>query len=474
MKKLKIYVLLFIFIIDVQKTFADEKQHFSAYSCNLPNSTKQHVVSKTKKIKSKKELEKKDKEPKRRAKPAPFDAIFPSPEYLGPTIGVPNTDPIYPLTKAFWKTYPCLKSNDIRVYGWINPSLNFSSSTDSNTPAGYNLVPNTPELQQLVLRIQRTPDTVQTTHVDYGFCLTNLFGIDYRYTTAQGIFSQQLLNHNNLYGYDPVEAYWQIYYPCIAQGMLVTVGRYLSPPDIESTLAPSNYLFTHSLMNAYDANTQTGINAAIKFDDQWTLLLGIFASDDMTPWAQGAYPTGQALVRWVSCSNNDSIWAGVTSFNGGKFKGHHDNLQEFNATWTHRFNKCFFTSTEIYYMYQYDGRLGGTCNFGPVRSFGGGGGCGKLIPGFSSEFGAVNFLEYKVSKKDFLSLRTDYLNDHDGERTGFKTQYMSYTFGLTHQFTDLIEMRPELRYEFAFRDKPYDNGTRKNQASINVDAIIRF
>lgn len=368
-----------------------------------------------------------------------------------------------------------LKDNDIRIYGWVNPSFNFSTSKNSNVPLSYNIVPNQFELDQLVLRIERSPNTVQTDHVDWGFRVSNIFGIDYRYTTAQGIFSNQLLQHNNLYGYDPVEAYGQIYFPSIAEGMVLTMGRYISPPDIEAQLAPQNYLFTHSVMFTYDAYTQTGVNSAIKLNNQWTVLLGVHAGDDVAPWATGAHiPTAQAMLRWVSGSNNDSLWGGMDSFNGGKFKGDHDNLQEFNLTWTHRFNPSFFTATETYYMYQYDSPLGGTCNFGPVASYGGGGGCGAIIPGFSSEFGAVNYTELKVSDKDFISYRTDYLNDFDGERTGFATAYMSFTLGLTHQFTSLIEIRPEVRYEFAFDKTPYDNGAKKDQATFNIDAIFRF
>lgn len=461
-KKLLLHALLYIFLISsATPIFADQSPE---------NSKDTATQSNQKKSKSKK----KDEEPKRCALPVPFDSIFPSTEYLGPTLGVPNTDPIYPLTKNLWKDYPWLKNNDIRISGWINPSGNLSTSNNSNTPESYNLVPNSVQLQQLVLKIQRTPDTVQRDHVDYGFCLTNLFGVDYRYTTAQGILSQQLLQHNNLYGYDPVEAYGQIYYPGVAEGMVVTMGRFLSPPDIESALAPYNYLFTHSLMNTYDAFTLTGVNAAIKLTNQWTVMLGLHSGTDMSPWAQGAYPSALALLRWVSNSNNDSIWAGVTAFNGAKYKGNHDNLQQFNATWTHRFNQCFFTSTELYYTYQYDANMGGNCNFGPVRSFGGGGGCGELIPGYSATVGAVNYLELKVSQKDFVSFRTDYLNDQYGQRTGFKTQYMGYTLGLNHQFSSVFQMRPEVRYEFAFNATPYNNGERKNQTTFNIDAILRF
>lgn len=414
-------------------------------------------------------------EPARRAKPAPFDSIFPLTEYLGPTIGVPNTDPIYPLTNEVWSIHPLLKDNDIRIYGWVNPSFNFSSSQDSNAPLSYSIVPNQFELDQLVLRIERIPDTVQTDHVDWGFRFTNLFGIDYRFTTSQGYLSDQLLQHNNLYGYDPLEAYGQIYIPNIAQGTVLTFGRYISPPDIEAQLAPQNFLFTHSLMFTVDCYTQTGINAAIKLNDTWTLLLGVHSGDDVAPWASGVnFPTLLAMIRWVSNDNNDSIWAGADSFNGRRFKGNHDNLQEFNFTWTHRFNPGFFTSTETYYMFQYDGRLGGTCNFGPIEPYGGGGGCGPIIPGYSSELGIVNYTELKVSEKDFLSFRTDFLDDFQGERTGFATAYMSGTIGLTHQFNNYFEVRPEIRYESAFSKMPYDNGRSQNQGTFNVDAIFRF
>lgn len=411
----------------------------------------------------------------RRAKPAPFDAIFPGTEYLGPTIGVPNTDPVFPLTKWLWNDLPKLEEHDIRVYGWINPSVNASTSKNSNVPLSYTIVPNHIELDQLVLRLERVPDTVQTSEADWGFRLSNVYGIDYRYTTAQGYFSGQLLEHNNLYGYDPVEAYGQLYFPSVAEGMVVTLGRYISPPDIEAQLAPQNTLVTHSLMFTFDTYTQTGVNAAIKFNDTWTVELGLHSGNDVAPWTNAAsIPTLLALVRWVSPDNNDSLWGGVNSLNWGKFKGNHTNLQQYNLTWSHRFTENFFTETEAYYIDQLDAAQGGTCNFGPVKSFGGGGGCGAILPGYSSSIGAVNYIEYKIQEKNFITFRTDYLDDPRGQLTGFETSYMSWTLGLTHVLTSLISIRPEVRYETAFDATPYDNGTRKNQALFIVDAIVRF
>ena len=414
-------------------------------------------------------------DPTRRAKPAPYDSIFPSTEYLGPTIGVPNTDPIFPLTKFLWKEIPKLEEKNIRVYGWVNPSYNASTSKNSNVPLSYTIVPNHIELEQLILRLERVPDTVQTTHMDWGFRLSNLYGIDYRYTTSQGYFSNQLLANNDLNGYDPVEAYWQWYFPSVAQGMVLTIGRYISPPDIEAQLSPQNFLVTHSLMFTFDAYTQTGVNAAIKFNDTWSVQVGLSSGNDVATWTDAASTsTPLALVRWVSSDNNDSLWGGINSLNGGKFKGNHTNLQQFNLTWSHRFTETFYTETEVYYIYQHDAAMGGTCNFGPVKSFGGGGGCGATIPGYSHSVGVVNYIEYKIKDKSYMSFRTDYLDDPEGQFSGFKTSYMSWTLGLTHFFTDLVEVRPEVRYETAFNATPYDNGTKKSQTLFIIDAIVRF
>src|SRR5260370_32918294 len=120
-------------------------------------------------------------ESSRRALPAPLDGIFPGSDYLGPTplIGVPDTDPVYPLTKAVWAIAPPLKDARIKVYGWINPGISVSTSNKSNIPESYAIVPNRLELDPGVLRIDRLPDTVQTGHLGLGLRLTPLYGLDY-------------------------------------------------------------------------------------------------------------------------------------------------------------------------------------------------------------------------------------------------------------------------------------------------------
>ena len=199
-------------------------------------------------------------EPKRLGLPAPLDSPpFPSGDWpLGGSqlIGVPDTA-VGPLMKWIYDgpNGQAWKDSRIKLYGWGEIGANASTSTQSLAPAGYPIRPNRIELDQFVIRVERLPDTAQKDHVDWGFNVTSVYGLDYRFTVMKGIFSNQLLNHNHTYGYDLPTFYGELYFPQIAQGMNVRVGRYLSVPDIETQMAPGNYLYTHSLLYIFDPFT---------------------------------------------------------------------------------------------------------------------------------------------------------------------------------------------------------------------------
>jgi hypothetical protein len=410
-----------------------------------------------------------------RALPSPLPSPpFPGSDWTGsPIIGEPADAPDYPLQKALGM------ANDksrIKIYGWVNPSFNFSSSKNSNVPMSYAVVPNHFELDQAVLRIERQPNTVQTDHVDWGFRLTSVYGIDYRYTTSKGWFSDQLLKHNNLYGYDPVEAYGLLYIPHVAQGLVIKVGRFISPPDIEAQLAPDNYLFSHSLMFTVDPYTFTGAQATFKLSTTVQLELGVHAGNDMAPWTNSAQLNGQALIRWTAKNNNNSLWGGLNSIGSGEFKNEHDDLQQAVVTWGHRFSSRVHMMTEFYYMWQKDAAVAGTAVDGPPASYFTNVGLGTIIPGISSSVGAVNYFQILLSGKNYISIRNDLLNDPQGQRTGFATLYTSHTIGYVQYLTKLIYIRPEIRYEKAYANgvTPYDDGTKKDQKTASIDLIVRF
>ncbi len=460
---------------------------------------------------------------------APMDPIFPNADFGGPLIGA-NVDPAgFPFEKAFAQSSDLgkiLDKNGVRVYGWINAGAEESNSSAINTyPISYNPVANRIELDQAVVRLERDPDTVQQDHADYGFRISNVYGVDYRWTSAQGYQSGQLLEKNLLNGYDDPEVFGMLYEPHMFKGgSVIQLGRIISVPDIEAQLAPQNYLYTHSVFFDFDSYTATGLIVWSKLSPMFTLDYGITFGDDVAPGsAVQRFPTGQLFVKYTTKANKDDILAGFDAYNNKPFTYYvagassqtaaqcasyqktvqyalpngdiqtgipagtclygHDNLQQANLTWYHIFSKSFHNAFETYYLTTINAPEGGTISNGPLQ-YSAGGGPGSLIHGKAIALGFVDYLEKKVAPTDFVSFRTDYLNDPQGWRSGYKTSYGSVTLGLTHHFSPLTWIRPELRIEknFAKGVNAYDNlegasdfaGSKDYQRTLGVDLIQWF
>jgi len=427
-------------------------------------------------------------EPKRRALPAPFlSPPFPNAEYQGyPLVGVPVDTTEWPLMKMLQGTGPgdLLNAERIRIYGWINVSGNLSTCKNSNTPDSYWIVPNSVQMDQTVIRAERQLDSVQTDHVDWGFRSAVLLGTDYRYMVAGGWWpgDTESLKHNLLYGEDFTEQYFEFYYPWLAQGLILRVGRWIACPDIETQFAPDCYLGTHSILFTFDTYTQTGVMATVMLNKQWTVQACINAGNDMAPWYQGATPCGMFGVRWVSKDNNDSIYAVLNQIDNALFRrfdldgqpAGHDNFNYFVMTWQHKFNERIHTKEEAYYMWQRGAVLGGTPSIGPLQPYGGGGGIGADIPGMSRTYGTVNYTMFLLSKRDFITVRNEVWRDEEGERSGFPGTYTSHTIGLTHNFTPELQIRPEIGYYRNWTMPAFDLGTRKGMLLGGVDVTLRF
>jgi hypothetical protein len=421
----------------------------------------------------------------RRALPAPFPSPpFPSGDWQGfPMIGVPPSDTVYPLMKAIYGAPggDAIKDSRIKMYGWVTASGNWSTATNSNTVTSYWVDPNRLVLDQALLRVEREVDSAQTDHLDWGFRSTGFYGIDYRYTMAGGWGSDQLLVHNLLYGFDPTEQYVTLYVPWVAQGMIITVGRWIATPDIEVQFAPDNYMGTHSLLFTVDVYTETGVMASFMLNKQWMVQAAIHAGADMAPWYEGAMPTGMFGVRWVSCDNKDSVYTVLNAINNAEFRyfdvdgvpaGHH-NYNIINSTWQHKFTDNFLTKTEGYVLWERDAAVGGTPSIGPFQ-FNLGGGLGPTVPGLSLTYGVLNYTMLKVSDKDFFTLRNEWVKDEHGTRYGFPGNYTSNSIGFSHNFSPVFQVRPEIGYYHSWNASAFDNGARNNLLLYGFDMTLRF
>ena len=380
-------------------------------------------------------------------------------------IGEPDTNS-YPLMTAINGA-----RSRTKLYGWVEPTLNFSTSTNSNAPEANDVYSNRFELNQLVLYAERVPDSVQRDHVDWGYHLTALYGTDYRFTTAKGYGADQLLDDHHQYGFDPTLEYFDLYVPQVAQGMNLRLGRFISVPGIEAQLAPNNYIFSHSLLYAIDPFTDTGLIATVKASDRWLMQLGLNAGHDVAPWASDAKPSGTACLSYTTKSVNDNLYVCANGINDAKYA--YNNLQQYDATWYHKFSKTVHMATESWYMYERDVPAIG----GPINPELGANGA-YCLPGeqrcTAPEYAVVNFFQKELSAHNFLSFRSDFLDDKKGQRTGYATKYSENTIMWCHWWGSTVQLRPELRFERAWDRKAYDNGRRQNQLTAASDLIFHF
>jgi hypothetical protein len=433
--------------------------------------------------------------------PAPQNSPpFPYAEFqIGgtPTIGDRNEQTAYPLMKALFDgpNGQWWKDSRIFISGWVEIGANGSTSSNqagatsgaqyANAPYLYDQIPNSVNLHQLDLHAIRLPDTYQKDHIDWGFRVDAMYGQDYRFTTMKGLFSNQLLVNNQQYGFDMPMIYGDVYIPWVAEGMNIRVGRFISLPDIEAQLAPDNYMFSHSLLYGYDPYTQIGMVATIKLSKQWTVQVGVTAGNDVAPWEPEARVSPVACLQWISASNTDSIYGCYNTITDANYvpSTGGGNLNQLVATWTHRFSQTLNMATEAWYMWEKNVPV---CN-GTTNTPGGISlpfGCApNLTPnfdgsaaatGFTQEWAIVNYINWQITAKDSISLRNEFMNDVNGQRTGVATRYYGVGLGLTHFFKQNVFIRPEMVYYTALDNPAFQQGTKFTQLVAAFDLIVRF
>ncbi|MBV8684588.1 MAG: outer membrane beta-barrel protein [Caulobacteraceae bacterium] len=412
----------------------------------------------------------------------------------------------------------------IQLYGWVDVGGNVSSSTvqGGNSPGAYDYNPNTVQLDQAVLYLERTPDTVQTDHVDWGFRVSAIYGVDYRYTTSYGLASWQLLKHNKNMGYDFPMVYGEVYVPQIAQGLLIRFGRYISLPDIEAQLAPNNYMYSHSLTYTYDNYTNTGVNFTLAATKNVFLQFGISDGSETALWNvgrqlpnlyvlagnrdplypgtqfrkdPGARPSYTGCLRLQTDSARDNIYFCANSINTGAYG--YNNLQWLGFTYYHKFNEHWHISTEFWHMQE-----NGVPNIdNPTAQAIIAGGGTPFSPQFlpynapngahchsqsqlscnAPEQSALFYLNYSPNSLNNFSIRGEVFDDIVGQRTGVATTYYETAVGWQHWLSPQIELRPELVY-YHSANQPAFNGNsnlgiapdKKTQLVAAGDLIIHF
>jgi len=416
--------------------------------------------------------------------------------------------------------------NNLQLYGWADVGVNISSSTTKpggNAPAAYLYTPNTVQLDQFVVYLDRFPDTVQKDHIDWGMRLSAIYGENYRYTTAYGLDSWQLLTRNRVNGYDFPMFYGEIFFPQVREGLMIRAGRYISLPDIEAQLAPNNYMYTHSMTYTYDNYTNTGIQSTLALSTQWMVQFGVGVGTEASfqhlralipnphpnllyPSATmkqdpGSMPTYTFCVRGNSPSGDDDFNACANDINTGQWG--YNNLQWYGITAYHKWNEHWHISFESYHESQRNvpnlnnpyvqglNTLYGTDGGTPFSSAQGflfnapsEAQCSNpnVLTCTAGSYGTTFYLNYSPDPLNNFSLRPEFYWDPQGQRTGTATRYGNLALGWQHWWSPQVEARPEVAYYHSFNAPAFNGNSndsrfppnKSNEVIVSGDIIWHF
>jgi len=419
----------------------------------------------------------------------------------------------------------------IQFYGWLDPAGNISTNTvrpAGNLPVSYDYTPNTVQLDQAVVYLERVPDEVQNDHFDWGFRVSGIYGVDGRYTTAFGYFSNQdFKNAVNIF--DMPMIYLDLYYP-VMSGLNVRIGRFISIPDIEAQLAPNNYTYVHSLTYTWDNYTNSGIEATLALTKNWIIQMGTTIGTEAAPWHwdakvgnaytqtlnnaaglgpgvdplypgstmlkdPGAVPSFTLGLRWTSSDGKDDLNVVADAQNAGLWGD--NNLQWIGLTYYHKLNDYWHFAFETWNIHEnnvpnlnnaaasalianngtpfspefmpFNGANAAWC--GGPKTFGQtspNGTPGVPLTCNPDEQTFLLYVNYSPDKLNNFSLRTEYFNDPFGQRTGVATAYMDAALSWQHWFSPQVEIRPEVGY-YRSLDNPAFNGNPAIGLAANRD-----
>jgi hypothetical protein len=347
-----------------------------------------------------------------------------------------------------------LDDQRMQVYGWTQGNFTASTDRDSNLPLGMNYKANQFLLEQNWLRIDRTVVNKGTSEPTFGFRSDWILpGSDYFFTLPRGLFNSQLTaNHGqpNLYGIDPVQFFVEAYFPTVAQGMDVKVGRFFTQFGVEQISAPDNALVSHAYTFIYNPFTQTGILTTTKLNESVSVQAGLVVGNDNFSGAT-LNPTFIGSIKWVRFDQRDSLLFNVIA-DKGRFdqKNNFHNPEILDLVATHKIN------TNL--LYSFEGLYGFTNNVPDI--------------GTANWMSIIHYLTYNFTEQVNGATRLEFFDDFQGQRTGFKGLYTALAAMLAYRPVKWLQLRQELRYDYHSDTAPFEG--KHGLLTATSDFILRW
>lgn len=345
-------------------------------------------------------------------------------------------------------TWPgaCLEGCRTQVYGFTEVSYTTSSQGPITWPILFQSPTNEFLLNQNWITIERPVVTTGTAEPTFGFRVDANYGSDSRFIKQRGLLEGQTERAQ----FDPYQFYAQAYFPTVAQGLDVKIGRVAVPYMAEVTPNVFNPFFSHSYAYYFNPFTHTGVITTLKLSNAWSVGGWFTLGNDIffDPAASGMFV---GTLQWTSPDQRDTalLCVGISS---GRFNQTESfpNQNHIDLVYTHKFDPRL--------RYTLDAGVGYMENVTDLNTV--------------TWSWAVNYLAYDFTPQLTGTARLEFFDDPQGFKTGFEGLYTAVTAGVTIKPVKSLLIRPELRYDYNTRSRPF--GDDHGLFTAAMDVILRW
>jgi hypothetical protein len=306
---------------------------------------------------------------------------------------------------------------------------------------------NTYRLNQLYVAAERAlPDG---TAGGLGGKVALLYGSDARFIHERGLADDQ----NGTLQFDPQEFWVSARIPA-GRGITLKAGKMDTPIGSEVIEGPANLLFSHSYQFGFAIPfTHTGLmatwSASERIEIAGSAFLGWDAWND--PNDSLSYHLG-LTVRGADPANSLSIQA----ISGPEQPGNDSDVRTVvDAVWRHAWTERLSTVVDAVYGFEEDAAAGSDASW----------------------YGVAAYATHRWNERTSATLRAEWFRDDGGTRVGFDADLFALTLGVDWRplrCLPNLRLRPELRWDHASGDEPFDGGTSSDQFTAALDVIFTF
>ena len=398
-----------------------------------------------------------------------------------------------------------LKKNGITVGGWANAGITYNatgSDNGFNGPVTFGDRHSEVQLNQLNLFIQRAVAT-EGTGWDFGGRFDVMFGTDSIFTQAYGVPAFDINsaspmnrshwdlgmlnggNNNRFYDLALPQAYAEAYVP-IGNGLNIKAGHFYTPIGYETVPAPDNFFYTHAYTMQYgEPFTHTGVMGNYAVNSNWSVMGGATTGSATGGWDGGFDKQlgnwgGLAGVTWTSTDKGTS--ANISGTYAGASEKNNSTFALYSIVLKHNI------TDKTHLMLQHDhGFANNTYDW-----------TNGIANAIDAEWYGINtHLTYDVTDKVTAGIRGEWFRDQNGFRvcspgrvgaatdnTGVSyaanfaascvaSTYYAVTAGVTYKPTAWLNLRPNVRYDWADGSRPFGN-TKQDQFLFSTDFSVTF